>query len=83
MPRKAQGGPTEKISINMPMALLNDVDRLVGEGRTPYSDRSELIKSAVRKEVELLRRRQKGPAVSIERGRPTISRLSKRKRESE
>jgi Arc/MetJ-type ribon-helix-helix transcriptional regulator len=39
----------------MPEPLLDDVAELLRDGDAPYSDRSDFIKGAVRKEVDYLR----------------------------
>jgi Arc/MetJ-type ribon-helix-helix transcriptional regulator len=70
MARNDKSAPTETINIRMPKALLAELDRMVQGGETPYSNRSDLIKSAVRKELDDLERRKRDMIIEVdERGR--------------
>jgi metal-responsive CopG/Arc/MetJ family transcriptional regulator len=42
----------EKINIRLPSALLDEVDARIREGSTTYSDRTDFIKCAIRKELD-------------------------------
>ena len=73
MPRKEKGAPTETLNMRIPRVLLEEVNQLIRDGCTPYSDRSDLVKSAIRKEVEYLQRRQAGPIIGLDDERREFS----------
>lgn len=48
------------INIRLPDQLLAEVDALLMEGTTPYSDRTDFIKCALRKELEYQQKKKEG-----------------------
>ena len=58
MRRKATTG--SHVNILFPDQLVRDMERLLADGDAPYIDRSEFVKSAVRKEVDYLERKKAG-----------------------
>ncbi|MFA5313397.1 MAG: ribbon-helix-helix domain-containing protein [Methanomassiliicoccales archaeon] len=51
MPRTKKT-PTKAINIRIPTGLLAETDKLIADGRSDYSDRTDIIKNALRKEVD-------------------------------
>ena len=57
---RSKSGKKSQVNILFPDLLLNEMDELITNGDAPYIDRSEFVKSAVRKEVDYLERKKAG-----------------------
>jgi metal-responsive CopG/Arc/MetJ family transcriptional regulator len=62
-------GPNRKIVMSIPRQLLEEADRLLVEGDTPYASRSDMIRSALREEVRMLQRKKMGLIMTAEQSR--------------
>ena len=52
-------------TVRLPKAILEQVDELIASEKTDYTDRSDLIKCAVRKEIEYQHAKLEGRLIEV------------------
>lgn len=66
MARYDKSGPTRVMNVRMPVALLDELERMVKNGETPYSNVSELVKQAIRAELDRIKKERAGLIMTAE-----------------
>jgi metal-responsive CopG/Arc/MetJ family transcriptional regulator len=59
MPRQKKC-QTKAINIRIPLGLLEDVDAVIDSGKSDYADRTDMVKGALRKEIEYQKAKLEG-----------------------
>jgi Arc/MetJ-type ribon-helix-helix transcriptional regulator len=65
MPRIRPSTSNVAVTIRVPTSVSEEIDRLLESHQTDYSDRSDFLRCAIRKEVEFQRRKANKQIIEI------------------
>jgi Arc/MetJ-type ribon-helix-helix transcriptional regulator len=65
MPKKTASTTNVIVTVRLPAGINDEMDRLLATRKTDYSDRSDFLRCAIRKEVEFQRKKISGQIIEV------------------